>query len=102
MALTRVATVGEIAPGKGKQVTVNGRKVAVYNADGTYYAIEDTCTHRGAPLSEGECEGTIVICPWHGAQFDMTTGSYLSPPASRGVATYKVQVVGDEIHADVP
>jgi nitrite reductase/ring-hydroxylating ferredoxin subunit len=102
MAFTRVAGVSEIAPGKAKQVTVNGRKVGIYNVNGTYYALEDTCTHRGAPLSEGECEGTVVVCPWHGAQFDLTSGSHLSPPASRGVASYKVQVVGDEIQVDVP
>jgi nitrite reductase/ring-hydroxylating ferredoxin subunit len=102
MAFTRVAAVGEIPAGKVKQVTINGRKIGIYNVDGTYYAMEDTCTHRGAPLSEGECEGAVVICPWHGAQFDVTTGSYLSPPASRGLATYKTQVVGDEIQVDVP
>ena len=102
MAFTRVATVEEVPPGKAKQVTINGRKVGVYNVDGTYYALDDICTHRGAPLSEGDCEGTVVFCPWHGAQFDVTTGSHLSPPASRGVASYKVQVIGDEIQVDVP
>ena len=102
MAFTKVAAVGDVAPGKSKQVTVNGRKIGVYNVNGCYHAIDDTCPHRGAPLSEGDCEGTVVICPWHGAQFDVTTGSHLSPPASRGVAAYKVQVVGDEIQVDVP
>jgi nitrite reductase/ring-hydroxylating ferredoxin subunit len=102
MALMKVAKIGEIAPGNAKQVTVNGRKVGLYNVNGTYYALEDTCTHRGAPLSEGECEGTVVVCPWHGAQFDLTSGSHLTPPASRGVASYKVEVIGDEIHVDVP
>jgi nitrite reductase/ring-hydroxylating ferredoxin subunit len=102
MAFTRAAAVSEIAPGKAKQVTVNGLKIGVYNVNGTYYAMEDTCTHRGAPLSEGECEGTVVICPWHGAQFDVTSGSNLTPPAPHGVASYKVQIVGDEIQVDVP
>jgi nitrite reductase/ring-hydroxylating ferredoxin subunit len=102
MAFTKVATVGEVAPGRAKQVTVNGRTLGVYNVNGTFYAIDDTCTHRGASLSEGECEGTVVVCPWHGAQFDLTSGSPLSPPATRGVASYKVQVVGDEIQADIP
>jgi nitrite reductase/ring-hydroxylating ferredoxin subunit len=102
MAFTRVATVGEIAAGKAKQVIVNGRKIGVYNVNGTYYALDDTCSHRGAPLSEGECEGAVVICPWHGAEFDVTTGSHLSPPAPRGVTSYKVQVVGDEVQVDVP
>jgi nitrite reductase (NADH) small subunit/3-phenylpropionate/trans-cinnamate dioxygenase ferredoxin subunit len=102
MAFTKVATVGEVAPGKAKQVTVNGLKLGIYNVSGTFYAIDDTCTHRGAPLSEGECEGTVVVCPWHGAQFDLMNGSNLSPPAPRGVATYKVQVIGDEVQADIP
>jgi nitrite reductase/ring-hydroxylating ferredoxin subunit len=102
MAFTKVATVAEISPGEAKQVTVNGRKFGVYNVDGTYYALDDTCSHRGAPLSEGGCDGTVVICPWHGAEFDIMTGSHLSPPAPHGVASYKVQVVGDEVQADVP
>jgi nitrite reductase/ring-hydroxylating ferredoxin subunit len=102
MAFTKVATTGEVPPGTGKQVTVQGRKLGVFNVNGTFYAIEDVCTHRGAPLSEGECEGTEVVCPWHGARFDLATGSHLSPPASKGVAVYKVQVVGDDIDVEVP
>ncbi len=102
MAFTRVATVSEVAPGKAKQATVNGRKLGIYNVNGTYYAIDDVCTHRGAPLSEGDCEGAVVVCPWHGAQFDVTSGSHLCPPAPKDVTSYKVQVVGDEVQVDVP
>jgi 3-phenylpropionate/trans-cinnamate dioxygenase ferredoxin component len=101
MAFTKVATTDEVPPGAAKAVAVNGRKLAVFNVEGSYYAIDETCTHRGAPLSEGECVGTQVYCPWHGACFDLTTGSPLSPPAKQGVATYKVQVVGNEIQVDV-
>ncbi len=67
------------------------------NIDGTYYAIADTCTHRGGPLSEGAVEGTVVSCPWHGATFDVTTGNVLGPPAAEGVAHYNVQVDGNDI-----
>ena len=102
MAFTKVATTDEITPGTAKQVTVNGRKLALFNVDGTVYAIDDTCTHRGAPLSEGTCEGAEVVCPWHGARFDLTTGSVLSPPARTGVVAFKVQVVGNEVQVDVP
>jgi 3-phenylpropionate/trans-cinnamate dioxygenase ferredoxin component len=102
MAFTRVAAVEEVPPGTGKQVTVNGRKLAVFNVNGTFYAIEDTCTHRGAPLSEGECDGTEVICPWHGARFDLVSGSALSAPARTGVQAYLVQVVGNDVQVDVP
>jgi nitrite reductase/ring-hydroxylating ferredoxin subunit len=101
MAFTKAATVQEVPPGKGKQVTVNGKVLALFNVNGTFYAIEDTCPHRGAPLSEGELSGTELVCPWHAAAFDVTTGAHLSPPAPRDVACYKVQVVGDEVQVDV-
>ena len=102
MAFTRVATVQEIPVGKGKQVTVNGKQVALFNVGGTICAMEDTCCHRGAPLWEGDLEGNVVTCPWHGAQFDVTTGKHLTPPAPRDNAVYKVQVVGDEVQVEVP
>ena len=102
MAFTKVATVQEVPAGKAKQVVVSGKTLALVNVDGTFYAIDDTCPHRGGPLSEGDVEGQEVTCPWHGARFDVTTGSHLCPPAPRGVTAYKVQVVGDEVQVDVP
>jgi nitrite reductase/ring-hydroxylating ferredoxin subunit len=101
MPFTKVATVGEVPPGKAKQVTVGGRPLGIFNVNGTFYAIEDRCTHRGAPLSEGEYDGTEVICPWHGARFDLTSGAVRSAPASTGVASFPVRVVGDEVQVDV-
>ena len=101
MPFTKAATVQEIPAGKGKQVTINGKVIALFNTSGGFYAIDDTCPHRGAPLSEGEVHGTEIICPWHNACFDLTTGAHLSPPAPRDVACYKVQVVGDEVQIDV-
>ena len=102
MAFTKVATVQEVPPGQAKQVTAGGRAVALFNVGGTFYAIDDTCPHRGASLSEGDMEGTAVSCPWHGARFDLATGAHLCPPASRGVAAYKVQVVGNDVEIDLP
>jgi nitrite reductase/ring-hydroxylating ferredoxin subunit len=101
MAFVKAATTHEIPAGRRKQVTVGGKTIALFNLDGTYYAIGDTCSHRGASLAEGECEGAEVICPWHGARFDLATGAHKTPPARTGVAAYKVQVVGDEIQVDV-
>ena len=69
MAFTKVATVQEVPQGGGKRVTVRGRTLAVFNAGGTFYAIDDTCPHRGAPLSEGMVAGKEVTCPWHAARF---------------------------------
>jgi nitrite reductase/ring-hydroxylating ferredoxin subunit len=101
MAFTKVATVQEVPAGKAKQVVINGRTLALFNVNGAFHAIDDTCTHRGGPLSEGELQGKEVTCPWHGARFDVTTGAHLSSPAPSDVATYRVQVVGDEVQVDL-
>jgi len=96
----KVGTKGDLAPGQGKRVEVSGRKIALFNVEGTYYAIDDTCTHRGGPLSEGELAGNEVTCPWHGAVFDVTTGKVLGPPATKGVSRYNVRVSGENIEIE--
>ena len=97
----KVATTGVIAPGEGKLVDAAGKKIALFNVDGTFYAIDETCTHRGGPLSEGMLMGKEVTCPWHGAVFDVTTGNVLGAPAPRGVVSYKVRVEGDDIEVEL-
>ena len=97
----KVARAGEIAPGEAKAVEAGGKKIALFNVDGTFYAIDDTCTHRGGPLSEGMIVGTEVTCPWHGAVFDVTTGSVLGAPAPKDVARYQVRIVGDNIEIEL-
>lgn len=87
----------EIPEGQGRCIEVSEKRVAVFNVGGTYYAIEDVCTHMGGPLSEGDLSGTEVTCPWHGATFDVTTGKVLGGPATRDVNCYKVQVEGSKI-----
>ena len=99
--LIRVAEINEVPPGTAKAVDVEGHTIALFNVEGTYYAINDTCTHRGGPLSEGAVEGAIVTCPWHGATFDVTTGNVLGPPAAEGVASYRVQVDGNDIKVEL-
>jgi len=101
MAFYKAVTVGEIPEGTGKEVTVGGKTVALFNSGGTYYAIDNLCTHRNASLAEGECFGDQVACPLHGAVFHLPTGQHLSPPARSGVKTYKVQVVGNEVQVEV-
>jgi nitrite reductase/ring-hydroxylating ferredoxin subunit len=97
----KVGTTGDLAPGQGKRVEAAGKKIALFNIDGTYYAIDDTCTHRGGPLSEGELAGNEVTCPWHGATFDVTTGKALGPPASKAVSKYNVRVSGESVEVEV-
>jgi nitrite reductase/ring-hydroxylating ferredoxin subunit len=101
MAFVKVATVQEVPPGKSKQATVAGKALALFNVNGSFHAIDDTCPHRGAPLWEGDLEGSEVVCPWHGARFNVATGAHLCPPARSDVVSYKVQVVGDEVQVEV-
>lgn len=101
MAFVKVATVQEVPPGQAKQVQVSGKTLAVFNINGTFHVLDDTCPHRGGPLWEGELQGQEVTCPWHGARFDVTSGAHLCPPARSDVACYKVQVTADEVQADL-
>ncbi len=101
MAFTKVATLAELPAEKGKQVTVNGLKIAVFSVDGKVFAIGDTCPHRGASLSEGQTHMGQVMCPWHSARFDLATGRHLCPPAKADVRSYPVQIVGEEVQVDV-
>jgi nitrite reductase/ring-hydroxylating ferredoxin subunit len=80
-----------------RKVQVAGQDVVVANIDGMIYAIAGSCTHRGAPLHEGELEGTTVTCPWHGGQFDITTGKVVSPPPMRDVSTFEVRIIGSDV-----
>jgi len=70
----RVAAVSEIPPGTSKEVMAGDKVVALFNVDGTIYALDGVCPHAGGPLGEGTLRGTMVTCPWHGWQFDVTTG----------------------------
>jgi len=97
----KVAKTSDIAPGDAKAVDVGARRIAIFNIEGTYHAIGDTCTHRGGPLSEGMIVGTEVTCPWHGAVFDVTTGSVLGAPAPQDVAHYPVWIDGDDIELEL-
>ena len=96
MALIEVAKKDEIPEGTGKTVDLDGEPVAVFNVEGNFYAIHDTCRHAGGPLGEGFLEGKTVTCPLHGWQYDVTTGGVTFNPAIR-VQTYKVKVEGDKI-----
>jgi 3-phenylpropionate/trans-cinnamate dioxygenase ferredoxin component len=97
----KVASTNEIAPGQCRLVTVNGTDVALFNVDGKFFALSNACTHEEGPLAEGEITGHEVICPWHGAKFDIRTGEVLGPPAYDAVVRYDVRVAGDDIEVAV-
>ena len=95
-----VARAGAIAPGTMQRVTVDGVDVLICNVGGAFYAVEDICTHDGSPLDAGELDGARVVCPRHGACFDVTTGKALTLPAVSPLPTYDVRVDGDDIYVD--
>jgi nitrite reductase/ring-hydroxylating ferredoxin subunit len=99
--LIKIAAAKDVLPGQAAAFTVEGQRIALFNVEGTYYAIGDSCTHRGGPLSEGDVQGTKVTCPWHGADFDLKTDTALGPPAQKGVPSYNVVVKGDDIKVEV-
>lgn len=97
----KVAKTSDITPGTAKQVEVEGNSIAVFNIDGAYHAIDNTCTHVGGPLADGMIDGEAVTCPWHGARFKVTSGEALAPPARSAVACYNVRLEGDDIEVEI-
>jgi 3-phenylpropionate/trans-cinnamate dioxygenase ferredoxin subunit len=93
----RVARVDDLPPGSVTRVDVAGHAVALANVDGQFYAVDDTCTHEEASLSDGGIVGEIVVCPKHGSRFNVKTGRVLSLPAVRSVAVYPVRVEGGDV-----
>jgi len=93
----RVIGIGDLPPGKGQVAEVNGREIAIFNVDAMFFAIDNTCAHRGGPLGEGELEGAVVTCPWHGWEYNVLTGISLTTP-SASVKTYEVKVDGDDVN----
>ena len=92
----RVASTAEVKPGHAIVAEVNGKTLAVFNVDGTFHAIDNTCIHRGGPLGEGDLEGCVVTCPWHGWQYNVTTGACVNNPSGK-VESYQVSVDGNDV-----
>jgi len=93
---TRVAGTSDLKPGENKVVNVNGIDVALFNVDGQFFAISNTCLHRGGPLGEGFLEEDVVTCPWHGWKFNVKTGVSPVVPTAK-VATYEVKIEGNDV-----
>lgn len=100
--LVKLCDASEIPPGEGMTVHAGDRDVAVFNVDGEFYALDDECTHEGGPLGQGMVFGETVSCPWHFAEFDITTGESLDDIAPCAVETYPVEVRDGEVMAELP
>ncbi len=91
----------EIPPGKLIKVESNGKSILVANVDGNYYAMDDTCTHSGASLSEGQIEGSTLTCPWHGSTWDCKTGKLIAFATQiKDLASYKVVIESDSVFVE--
>ncbi len=85
----KATEVSAIEAGEGAVVEVDGRSIAIFNVDGTFHAIDNTCKHMGGPLGEGELDGDVVTCPWHGWEFNVTSGQ---SELDESVAVEKLEV----------
>jgi nitrite reductase/ring-hydroxylating ferredoxin subunit len=91
-----VASAEEIPPGQGKVVEIGEVPIALFNIDGNFFAVHNTCLHQGGPLGEGQLDGNVVSCPWHGWKFDVSSGKSLTLPDAR-VPRFQVKVEGGDL-----
>jgi nitrite reductase (NADH) small subunit len=116
MAWHEACPLAELPPGERRAVTIAGKSIGLYNVAGQVFAIRDACPHKGASLCSGTVSGTmlpsrpheyvygmpghVVRCPWHGWEFDLSTGASLFD-AERTVRTFEVDVTDDTIFVEV-
>src|SRR4051812_49037920 len=85
-----------VAEGASICVELEGKRIALFQTGGKFYALEDSCKHRGGPLSEGSLDGNAIACPWHGFVFDVTTGNCATIPGMKQ-GTFPIKIEGDDI-----
>ncbi len=96
-----VGKTTDIMPGQMKKVLVDENDVVVINIDGNYFAIDDTCSHAGGSLSEGKLDGYTIICDWHSAQFECSSGKLIKFPGEiNDLRSYDVVVESDDIFVE--
>jgi len=97
-----VATADELGDGERLILDIDGEAIAVFNIAGLYYAIADVCSHDDGPVAEGELNEHEIICPRHGAKFDIRDGHVLTLPAIVDIPAYPVRIEGNEIQIGLP
>jgi nitrite reductase/ring-hydroxylating ferredoxin subunit len=95
-----VAQVADCPPGTAREVVAEGHLLAVFNVGGTWYALDGVCPHQGGPLGKGALAGCVVTCPWHGWQFDVTSGQHQFAPTVRQPG-YAVRVEAGAVLIDL-
>ena len=96
----KVASVADFSSGLGKMVTVDGRHLALFRLGDEFFALDNTCLHRGGPLCEGFVENNVVTCPWHGWSYDLRTG-ILVQDGRVGVSSHATRIVDGVVHVQL-
>jgi len=97
-----VATVSDLPEGERLFVEIDDLELVVFNIAGVYFAIGDVCSHDDGPVGEGDIDDYEVICPRHGARFDIRSGKVNSLPAVVDIPAYPARVIGDQIEVGIP
>jgi nitrite reductase/ring-hydroxylating ferredoxin subunit len=96
-----VSKTEDVLSGQMKKISIDGNEIVILNINGSYFAIDDTCTHAGGSLSEGKLDGSTIICDWHGAQFECKNGKLLKFPAKiNDLKSYKIVIESDKIFVE--
>jgi nitrite reductase (NADH) small subunit len=101
MVWTKLGRRDSVAVGSGKEFTVNGVSVAVFNVDGKFFATEARCRHQDGPLAEGKLKGEIIECPWHFWNYNVRSGKLLDYLKDVKLNTYAVEIKGNDLYIDV-
>ena|SRR3989304_5365422 len=94
----KIGKASDFITGSVKTVTAGGKKVAIARVDDELFAVDDTCTHAECSLGTGFMENSVLVCPCHGSQFEISTGKVMSLPATIDLATYKIETEGDDVY----
>ena len=100
-SFVKLTTRSEIPNGAGRSFEVEGRRIAIFNLAGRFYAIDEECTHAGGPLSEGTIDGEEIECPWHQGRFNIKTGAVVDTPPMDDLASYNVHLSGEAIEVEI-
>jgi nitrite reductase/ring-hydroxylating ferredoxin subunit len=96
----RAIAAGDLPPGSCREVLVGGRPVSLYNVGGRFYALGNSCLHRGGPLGQGMLDGQVVMCPWHAWSWDVTTGENTANGELK-MPRYEVMVQDEQVYVKV-
>ncbi|MGB0909938.1 MAG: Rieske (2Fe-2S) protein [Nitrospirales bacterium] len=98
--LVSIAKADDVSPGTGIVAEVDDKSLAVFNVDGKFFVIDNTCVHRGGPLGEGDLEREVVTCPWHGWEYNVKTGACTNNPDAC-VKSYEVTLDGTDLKVEM-